>query len=57
MDRLIHRCRDTYTDNRGLIIPLTDEDLLQLLDEKIADETARPEDQLLGNRIRAVIVG
>ncbi|MDN7847550.1 hypothetical protein [Burkholderia seminalis] len=56
MDLLMRRCRDTYADNRGLIIPLTDEDLLQMLDEKIADETARPEDQLLGDRIRDIIL-
>ncbi|AOI91448.1 hypothetical protein [Burkholderia pseudomultivorans] len=56
MDLLMRRCRDTYADNRGLIIPLTDDDLLQMLDEKIADETARPEDQLLGDRIRDIIL-
>ena len=35
----IERCRDTYTAQRGLIIPLTDQDLVNLLDN--IDESDR----------------
>lgn len=31
-DLFISRCQDTYRDGRGLIIPLTDRDLVNLLD-------------------------
>lgn len=31
LDLFINRCRDTYTDQRGLIVPITDEDIINLL--------------------------
>lgn len=55
-DLLIRRCRDTYRDGRGLIIPLTDADLDRLLDEKMLNEDARPEDILLADRLRQIVM-
>jgi len=56
-DLLIRRCRDTYADGRGLIIPITDADLDRLLEEKILNEEARPEDTLLADRLRDIVMG
>ena len=56
MGLLMRHCQDTFADHRGLIIPLTDEDLFQLLGEKIEDKSARPEDRLLADRIREIIM-
>lgn len=53
IDLFIQRCKDTYKDGRGLIIPLTDTDLVSLLrnydgmDFKFTDD-------FLSDRIRAV---
>lgn len=37
-DLLIKRCQDTYRDQRGLIIPLTDDDIVEMLDSVIEGE-------------------
>ena len=37
-DLLIKRCQDTYRDQRGLIIPLTDDDIVEMLQSVIEGE-------------------
>jgi hypothetical protein len=53
---LITRCADTYKDDRGLIIPLVDDDLRTILEGLIAGVT-RPEESVLEDRVRAVVMG
>ncbi len=54
--RLIQRCRDTFVDNRGLMIPIVDEDLLALLQAKAADPSTRPEEGFLNDVLREIIL-
>ena len=51
MDRLLDRCADTYSDSRGLIIPLVDEDLIYLLNA-IKNDKEENIDKLLMDRFR-----
>lgn len=54
-DLFLNRCRDTYRDNRGLIIPLIDNDLINLLSnysELNSDYTER----FFSDRIRNIAV-
>lgn len=37
-DLFIERCRDTYSDNRWLIVPLTDVDLVELINMTVNDD-------------------
>jgi hypothetical protein len=53
MDRLLARCADTYSDNRGLIIPLVDDDLIFLLNEAKANREESI-DQFLMKRYRSI---
>lgn len=55
MHLFISRCRDTFKDGRGLIIPLVDEDLVSLLENHSeADNTFM--EQFLSNRIREITI-
>lgn len=42
----IERCRDTFRDSRGLIIPLVDEDILELLSYKASGDDSAIDDYL-----------
>ena len=55
MTLLLERCRDTYFDNRGLIIPLVDDDFCRLLKYK-ADNNDRAIDDFLQNRFHAIVL-
>lgn len=55
-DRLINRCRDTYRDSRGLILPISDEDMLALLRSKQEAPLSRPEEEVLDDLCREIIL-
>ncbi len=48
MPKLIERCRDTYRDSRGLIIPLVDDDFITLLDFKASHNEKAIDDFIQG---------
>ena len=53
MDRFLNRCKDTYKDQRGLVIPLTDNDLIDMMmnfEEKGSDYC----EQFLQERFRII---
>ena len=53
MQLFIQRCKDTFNDGRGLIIPLTDDDLIQILN--IYDDwNWQPIEKFLSDRIREI---
>lgn len=54
-DRFIQRCRDTFNDQRGLIIPLTDEDLILMLRNYDSQDDSFVEN-LLADRVREIAV-
>lgn len=53
-NRLIERCRDTHKDQRGLILPLTDDDIVKLLREKARSPLDRPEEIRLNDLVREI---
>ncbi|PIF69455.1 hypothetical protein [Flavobacterium sp. 2] len=55
MPLFIQRCKDTYIDGRGLIIPIVDNDLIQLLNE-YNDMNWQPIEQFLSDRIREITI-
>lgn len=56
MDLFINRCRDTYTDRRGTVIPLVDSDLIEML--ILAGQGISPAyETLLSNKLREITLG
>jgi len=55
MDLFIDRCKDTYRDGRGLVIPLIDTDIIQLLD-KIKNLNFVFVDNYLSDRTRKICI-
>jgi hypothetical protein len=53
MNLFLARCTDTYRDDRGVILPLVDADLIQLLNA-MKDEQDTAIESLLANRFREV---
>lgn len=55
LNLFIARCRDTYRDDRGLIIPLTDNDISQLL-HNIDYSTSAFLDNFLSEKVREIAI-
>jgi len=55
LDLFINRCRDTYRDERGLIIPITDDDINLILDN-YNDWDNSFIDRFISDRIRLIAV-
>ncbi|WP_321424284.1 hypothetical protein [uncultured Bacteroides sp.] len=56
LNLFINRCKDTYRDDRGLIIPLVDNDLILLL-QNHNELNQNFMDSFLSDRIRDIIMG
>lgn len=56
LDTLILRCIDAYKDGRGLLIPLSDIDLIEMLALRRGGST-EPYGQILGDRLRRIAMG
>ena len=50
------RCADTFEDDRGLIIPITDEDLIQAL-EKFPQEGTDGIEEILASKYKKIVFG
>jgi len=55
MELFIARCADTYRDDRGIIIPLVDTDLIEML-ESLRRGNVRPGENILTTRLRSIIL-
>lgn len=55
MDLFLERCRDTFRDGRGLIVPLVDADIIQLL-ENHNDWNQEFFEAFMSNRIRQITI-
>lgn len=54
MKLFLQRCSDTYKDDRGLVIPITDNDIISML-EKVSIRNYNYIDDFLSDRIREII--
>ena len=55
-DLFLKRCHDSYVDGHGLIIPLTDQDIITILNKKKGG-IPHPEDEILSTKTRKIING
>jgi hypothetical protein len=55
IEKFLARCSDTYHDQRGMVIPLVDDDFIYLLNE-IKNKNENPEEQLLSERLRKIML-
>lgn len=55
-ERLIQRCRDFWKDKGEVIIPILDADLVKILKAKAGAPDGRPEEELLADKIRSVLL-
>jgi len=53
MEMFLARCSDTYSDDRGLVVPLVDADMRSLIKE-VRIHSGTPGERLLNERKRAV---
>lgn len=53
---LILRCRDTYNDGRGVMLPVTDDDLIGML-QNLVDGEGNPYEEFFSQRFRAIALG
>lgn len=53
LPHFLARCADTYRDQRGIILPLVDDDLILLLDAK-KNGNLIPDEEVLQDRLRSV---
>ncbi len=51
---LLDRCADTFNDDRGLIVPICDDDFIRMLQEKALDLHSRPDEDFLSGRIQNI---
>ena len=56
LDTLILRCTDAYKDGRGLLLPLTDADLVSMLEARLAG-SPEPYGEILLDRHRRIAMG
>lgn len=53
MDKLLARCNDTYVDGRGIMLPIIDDDLVEMLN-KLIDGIKNPYEEFLTRRFKSV---